>query len=353
MMKTILVTGGTGFIGSHTSLALIEKGYKLLLLDSLENSSIKVIDRITNLSKIEKNKISSYLNFLKGDIRDEDFLNDIFEIYKKNNNKIDAVIHFAGLKSVDESTKNPIKYWDINVSGTIKLIKVMEKFECFNLVFSSSATIYGVKNNNNLIKESDSISPINTYGRTKEAVELILRDLSKVLDSSWRIAVLRYFNPIGAHPSGLIGENPLNEPNNILPIINRVAAGKIKELKIFGNDWETTDGTGVRDYIHVMDLAEGHISALEYLLKNNNSYLELNLGTGKGTSVLELVNCFSMANKVKVPFKYSNRREGDSPYSVADNTLAKLKLNWEPKRDLYKMCKDSWKWFTKNPEGFK
>ena len=276
-MKTILVTGGTGFIGSHTSLVLIEKGYKLLLLDSLENSSIKVIDRITNLSKIEKNKISSYINFLKGDIRDEEFLNDIFETYKKNNNKIDAVIHFAGLKSVDESTKKPIKYWDINVSGTIKLIKVMEKFECFNLVFSSSATIYGVKNNNNLIKESDSISPINTYGQTKEAVELILRDLSKVLNSRWRIAVLRYFNPIGAHPSGLIGENPLNEPNNILPIINRVAAGKIKELTIFGNDWQTTDGTGVRDYIHVMDLAEGHISALEYLLNSDNSFLELNL----------------------------------------------------------------------------
>ena len=352
MMKTILVTGGTGFIGSHTSLVLIEKGYKLLLLDSLENSSIEVIDRITNLSKIKKNKKSSWINFLKGDIRDEDFLNDIFETYKKNNNKIDAVIHLAGLKSVDESTKNPIKYWDINVSGTIKLIKVMEKFECFNLVFSSSATIYGVKNNNNLIKESDSISPINTYGKTKEAVELILRDLSKVLNSRWRIAVLRYFNPIGAHPSGLIGENPLNEPNNILPIINRVAAGKIKELKIFGNDWETTDGTGVRDYIHVMDLAEGHISALEYLLKSNNSYLELNLGTGKGTSVLELVNCFSMANKVKVPFKYSNRREGDIPYSVADNTLAKLKLNWEPKRDLYKMCKDSWNWYKKCPDGF-
>ena len=229
----------------------------------------------------------------------------------------------------------------------------MEKFKCFKLVFSSSATIYGLKNKNNLIKESDSICPINPYGQTKEVVELILKDLSKVKNSRWRISVLRYFNPIGAHSSGLIGENPLNEPNNILPIINRVAAGKVKELRIFGNDWETIDGTGVRDYIHVMDLAEGHISALEYLLKSNTSYLELNLGTGKGTSVLELVNCFSKANKVKVPYKYTHRREGDVPYSVADNSLAKSKLSWKPKRDLYKMCADSWNWYSKNPEGFK
>ena len=350
-MKTILVTGGTGFIGSHTSLALLEKGYQLLLIDSLENSSIKVLDKIIALSKIQENKISKCINFIKGDIRDEDFLNHIFEAAKQNNNKIEAVIHFAGLKSVNESTKNPIKYWDCNVSGTINLIKVMKKFECFKFVFSSSATIYGVKNNNTLIKESDKISPINPYGQTKEVVERILKDLSKVKNTRWKIVVLRYFNPIGAHTSGLIGENPLNEPNNILPIINRVAAGKIKELKIFGNDWETIDGTGIRDYIHVMDLAEGHISALEYILNNNTSFLELNLGTGIGTSVLELVNCFCKANKVKVPYKYTFRRDGDVPYSVADNRLAKLKLNWEPKRDLYEMCSDSWKWYIQNPEG--
>ena len=348
MDKLILVTGGTGFIGSHTSVALLQRGYKLIIIDSLINSSSKVINNILFLSRKENENYEKNLKFIKADLRDENALNNIFKRFNNANQKIEAVIHFAGLKSVIESVKDPIKYWDFNVKGSINLLNIMRHYECYKLVFSSSATIYGYKSNNQLIKENDKISPINPYGETKEAIEKIIKNLSEVQDSKWNVVVLRYFNPIGAHPSGLIGDNPLELANNIIPIINKVASCKINELEIYGNDWRTIDGTGVRDYIHVMDLAEGHIAALELILKSKNNSIQINLGTGQGTSVLELVNCFAKSNNVNLPYKFSSRREGDTPYSVADNSLAKLKLNWEPKRDLREMCIDSWNSYLKN-----
>ena len=354
MNKYILITGGTGFIGSHTSLVLLKNGYRLIVIDSLVNSSHKVIEKVIELAKIENKSCDYFIKFFQGDIRDEDFLNSVFERYTKKDKRIDAVIHFAGLKSVFESTKLPLKYWDSNVNGTINLLKIMESFNCFNLVFSSSATIYGSNNKNLLIKENNTINPVNPYGQTKDVVERILNSLTSLKNKKWRIAVLRYFNPIGAHSTGLIGENSKEFPNNIMPIINKVASREIKELEIFGNDWNTEDGTGVRDYIHVMDLAEGHLLALEYILdKNNNSnFITLNLGTGSGISVLKLVDTFSRANNVNIPYKFSERRDGDVSYSVADISLAKSKINWNPKRNLQEMCRDSWNWYKKNPEGF-
>ena len=344
-MKQILITGGAGFIGSHTSLILLKKGYVLLIVDSLVNSSPKVIKKLEDINTNEGN--NSKIHFVKGDLRNENFLNDLF---RKNPN-IEAVIHFAGLKAVGESKFNPIKYWDYNLKGTINLLKVMEKFSCFKLIFSSSATIYGNKNDKNLIKENSKIKPINPYGNTKATIENLLEDLHKSTCNKWSIISLRYFNPIGAHPSGLIGENPLEAPNNIMPIINNVALGLINKLEIFGNDWDTQDGTGVRDYIHVMDLAEGHFKALENVIENDSQYLQINLGTGIGTSVLELVETFQKVNYVEIPYKYTSRRDGDVAFSVADNSLAIKILNWSPSRDLETMCIDSWRWFKGNLKG--
>ena len=331
-MKKIIITGGTGYIGSHTASLLLEKGYDLLIIDSLVNSSSNVLDRLKKIKEYANAKSYPKLEFLKGDLRDENFIDECFNIICEKNVKIDAVIHFAGLKSVNESTNDPIRYWDFNLKGTINLLKSMEKYNCTNLVFSSSATIYGNNNENKLIKESSAIGPINPYGNTKAAIERILKDLSKSNNHNWRIAILRYFNPIGAHESGLIGENPLDMPNNIVPIINKVAAGLIDELQIFGNDWDTRDGTGIRDYIHVMDLAEGHLLALEYLINGKSNFLQINLGTGKGTSVLELVDTFQKVNHVKIPYRFTARREGDIAFSVADNSSARSLLNWHPSK---------------------
>ena len=344
-MKNILVTGGCGFIGSHTCLALLEKGYNLLVIDSLVNSSSNVIKKLKEFYKSKYENFGNEITFLKGDIRNQDFLNNSFKTYIKKNTKIDAVIHFAGLKSVNESIFAPLKYWDFNLKGTINLLKIMEKYDCRNLVFSSSATIYGIKNSHELIKENFEIKPINTYGHTKDAIEQILNDLSKLKNQQWRIASLRYFNPIGAHNKGLIGESPRQNENNIIPKINKVAAGLIDELLIFGNDWDTFDGTGIRDYIHVMDLADGHLLALENILNNKFRYIHLNMGTGKGTTVLELVNTYQKVNKVNIRYRFCERRKGDVPFLVADNSLAKRLLNWEPKRDLNNMCLDSWNWY--------
>ena len=344
-MNKILVTGGIGFIGSHTCLALLEKGYSILIIDSLINSSPIVFEKLKKF-RID-NEIFSEIEFIKGDIRNENFLDDLFMKQINKNENIEAVIHFAGLKAVAESTKNPLKYWDFNVRGTINLLNVMDKYKCRNLVFSSSATVYGKREDQLLIKEDADITPFNPYGNTKASIEIILDDLSKVEKSGWSIISLRYFNPIGAHLSGLFGENPLDNPNNLMPIINNVAAGNIKELEIFGNDWETYDGTGVRDYIHVMDLAEGHILALDKILNSEPKNIQINLGTGKGTSVLELVRTFQKVNNVEVPYKFSARREGDVAFYVADNNLAKSFLKWLPKRNLEMMCVDSWEWFKK------
>ena len=343
-MKTILATGGTGYIGSHTCLELLKKGYKVMILDSLVNSSEKVISKINFL--LNDKKINDNLTFIKGDINDEKLLNHIFKFAKEKYEPISCVMHFAGLKSVSESLSNPLQYWHNNVGGSIILFKIMEKYECRTVIFSSSATIYQISEDK-LLKESSPINPINPYGHTKLAIEKLLKDLSGK-GNDWRIANLRYFNPIGAHQSGLIGENPKGIKNNIFPILNGVATGEIEKLKIFGNNWPTYDGTGIRDFIHVMDLAEGHIKALEYLENNEPQILNLNIGTGKGTSVLGLIRIFENVNKVKINYEFTNRRKGDYGVVIADNSLAKSLLKWSPKRNLEDMCVDGWRWQNNN-----
>jgi len=345
-MQTILATGGTGFIGSHTCIELLKRGFKVIIFDSLINSSKKVYDQIVRISFNGKNDFSKNCSFVLGDIRDLDLLESIFCEEYKNKNRIDAVIHFSGLKSISESFINPIEYWDVNVGGTINLLKVMNKFSCNNLVFSSSATIYAPETESP-IKEYNSIRAINPYGKTKQAIESILDDFYFSKNKNFSIASLRYFNPIGAHNSGLMGEDPNGIPNNIFPLINKVAIGELDEIKIFGNDWETTDGSGIRDYIHIMDLAEGHLRALDYLFKNSQVNMKLNLGTGRGVSVIELIETFKKVNNIRVPFSFSKRRLGDRGIYYADNSLAKELLRWEPSRTIEDMCRDGWKWQRK------
>ena len=347
-MQRILVTGGAGFIGSHTCLLLIEKGYEILIVDSLINSSIKVIERINKIIDINFPDKKGNLSFFKGDLRNESFVNKIFQDQYKLGKPITGVIHFAGLKAVNESIYEPLKYWDFNLVGAINLLKVMNLFECRTIVFSSSASVYGSPKKN-LLKEEEKLDPINPYGLTKSTIEKILDNLYKSSLNKWKIINLRYFNPIGAHTSGLIGEVPKGIPNNIFPLIMQVASGNIEFLKIYGNDWPTNDGTPIRDYIHVMDLANGHLYALEHLLKNSSKILNLNLGTGIGSSVLELVRTFEKVNKINVPFKFSDRRDGDAAIVVADNSLVKNILNWKPTRNLEDMCRDGWQWQRKNP----
>ena len=342
-MQTILATGGTGFIGSHTCIELLKKGFKVIIFDSLINSSKRVLDQIVKISFNGKTDFSKNCSFVLGDIRDLDLLESIFSEEYKNKNEIDAVIHFSGLKSISESFLNPIEYWDVNVGGTINLLKVMNKFSCNNLVFSSSATIYAPETESP-IKEYDSIRAINPYGKSKQAIESILDDFYFSKNKNFSIASLRYFNPIGAHNSGLIGEDPNSIPNNIFPLINKVAIGELDEIKIFGNDWETPDGSGIRDYIHIMDLAEGHFKALDYLFKNSPVNIKLNLGTGRGLSVIELIETFKKVNNIRVPFSFSKRRPGDRGIYYADNSLAKELLRWEPSRTIEDMCRDGWKW---------
>ena len=345
-MHRILVTGGCGFIGSHTCLALLERNYEVWVVDSLVNSSCLVLERIKKLSNKSKN-----LKFFKGDLRDIHFLRDIFQSAINNDIPISGVIHFAGLKSVSESIDKTTKYWDVNVNGTINLIRVMEENECRTIVFSSSATIYGVKDDTP-IKESFDIESINPYGTTKIVIEKLLKDLYLSSPDEWRISSLRYFNPIGAHVSGLIGEDPLGIPNNIFPLIMQVGMRRINKLQIYGNDWDTVDGTGVRDYIHVLDLADGHILAMEYLFNSNPQIINLNLGTGTGTSVLELIDTFKRVNNVSIPYEFTDRRRGDYATVIADNSKISKVLNWKPKRDLSEMCIDGWRWQKSNPKGY-
>ena len=347
-MKKILVTGGVGFIGSHVTISLLEKNYNVVIVDSFLNSSKSFYTRMIELINSINPFLKENLHLYVGDIRDSQFLEKIFLDAIKEDKLIDGVIHLAGLKAVKESVKYPLNYWDCNLIGAIRLLEAMTKFNCHSLIFSSSATVYG-KNQDLLIQENSNINPINPYGFTKATIEFMLQNLFESELQKWRIANLRYFNPIGAHNSGLIGENPKGIPNNVFPLINKVASGEIKKLKIFGNDWNTKDGTCIRDFIHVMDLAEGHILALEHLLKMKNSkFLNLNLGTGTPTSILELVETFQKINNVKVPYDFVNRREGDVDRIVADNNLAKEILNWEPKRKISDMCVDGWKWNLNN-----
>ena len=328
------MTGGAGYIGSHTCVELLNAGYEVIVLDSFCNSKQESINRIEKIT-------GKSVALVKGDVRDKDCLRSIFKKYT-----INAVIHFAGLKAVGESVANPIKYYDYNVMGSLALTEVMAEFNVKNLVFSSSATVYGFSDTKP-IPETSQLSPFNPYGQSKRMVEQILEDLS-ASDASWNIALLRYFNPVGAHESGIIGEDPNGIPNNLMPYVSQVAAGKLKELSIFGNDYPTKDGTGVRDYIHVVDLALGHIAALKKL----NGLMIINLGAGAGYSVLDLVQTFEKTTGVKIPFKIVNRRAGDIAIYFADANLAKEKLGWQTRFSLEDICRDSWRWQSNNPNGY-
>ena len=350
-MKNILVTGGAGFIGSHTCLNLLEKGFNVFMIDSFQNSSEKVIKRILEIYKSGNNNPNINLEVFKGNLCDKKFIKDVFFEITKDNKEINGVIHFAGFKSVAESIINPLSYWRNNLIGTINLLDIMDEFNCKSLVFSSSATVYEPKDNL-IFNESSGLGPINPYGSTKYTIEILLKDLFKSSVNYWKFACLRYFNPIGAHSSGMIGEDPKDTPNNIFPLIANTALGIQENLKIYGNDWPTPDGTPIRDYIHVMDLAICHIKVLEFLMSSKSEFLNLNIGTGKGTSVLDLVKTFERVNDVKIPFVFDKRREGDASYVVADNSLLISKMNVNYFRSIEDMCRDGWKWKQLNPNGY-
>ena len=331
-MSKILVTGGAGYIGSHTSVELLERGEEIVIVDNFSNSSPDVLEKIKEITKKD-------FKFYELDILDEESLEKVFK-----ENEIEAVIHFAGLKAVGESVEKPIEYYHNNITGTLVLLKVMKKYNCKRIVFSSSATVYG--NPKELpIKEDFPLSTTNPYGSTKLMIEQILQDVS-VVDEYFSVAILRYFNPIGAHKSGLIGEIPNGIPNNIMPYIVRVAKGEYKELTVFGNDYPTPDGTGIRDYIHVVDLSLGHLNALDKIRKEQGVKI-YNLGTGQGYSVLQLVNTFEKVNNVKVNYKIGPRRQGDIAACFADPSKAEKELGWKAKRDIEDMCKDSWNFIIK------
>ena len=336
-MKHIFITGGLGYIGSHTCVVLIEAGYKVSIIDNLSNSHPIVLDRIEQITGVRP-------EFYKGDICDMSLLTGIL-----SKHTFDAIIHFAGLKSVGESVNKPIDYYDCNVGGTLKLLATMKKEKINRFVFSSSATVYGDPHTVP-IKEDFPLSSTNPYGRSKLMVENILSDLSAA-EPEWSIARLRYFNPVGAHQSGLLGEDPKGVPNNLMPYIAQVAIGRKDALRVFGNDYSTPDGTGVRDYIHVMDLAEGHLAALRYC-EDSNGLLTVNLGTGQGYSVIEVVEAYERASGRSVPVKIADRRPGDIAQCWADPALAKQLLDWSTKSSLDDMCKDAWRWQHMNPGGY-
>ena len=348
-MKRILITGGAGYIGSHTCLHLLESGFRIYVIDSLENSAFESLSRINQFFKDKNHTSENKIKFFKGDIRDKDSIKIVFEDAIRNNQIIDAVIHFAGLKAVSESEENPIKYWEYNVLGSINLFEVMELYSCRKIVFSSSASVYGEKHKSP-IKEDNILIPSNVYGRTKKTIEEILVDLH--FSKKWKIAILRYFNPVGAHESGLIGENPISNRNNLFPILCDVARKKTEKLLIYGSDWPTRDGTCIRDYLHVHDLVVGHKIALDYLLNSIHEFIKVNLGTGKGTSILEFIKTFENVNKVKINYEFSEKRLGDCAVLFSDCNLAKLTLNWETSKTLNDICRDGWKWVINNPNGF-
>ena len=334
---SILITGGAGFIGSHTCVEMLNSGYDVVVVDNLDNSSSESLDRV---EKITGKKVKFY----KEDVRNREALRKIF-----TDNSIEAVIHFAGLMAVGESVREPIMYYDNNLINTLVLLETMNEFGVKKIVFSSSATVYGVATEMPLV-EGMPLGAINPYGRTKLFIEHILTDLYAA-DKDWCVALLRYFNPIGAHKSGLIGEDPKGIPNNLMPYISQVAVGKLDKLHVFGNDYKTIDGTGVRDYIHVVDLALGHVKAIEWVLKNTGCE-PFNLGTGNGTSVLQLRDAFVKATGVDVPYVIDPRRPGDPDEVYANADKAKKVLGWTAKYGIEEMCEDTWRWQKNNPNGF-
>ncbi|MFY0683484.1 MAG: UDP-glucose 4-epimerase GalE [Balneola sp.] len=334
---SILVTGGAGYIGSHTVLELLEQGEEVVVVDNLSNSSQESLNRVESIT-------GKKVAFYEIDLIDKRQLNEVFEAHN-----IESVIHFAGYKAVGESVQKPMMYYQNNLDSTLVLCEVMSDHGVKNLVFSSSATVYGDPETVPITEESP-LSATNPYGRTKLFIEYILKDLY-ASDSSWNIALLRYFNPVGAHKSGLIGEDPNDIPNNLMPYVSQVAVGKLKQLSVFGDDYPTPDGTGVRDYIHVVDLALGHLKAIDKL-NSNPGLVIYNLGTGKGTSVLDMVKAFENASGKKVDYKIGPRRSGDIATCYADPAKAESELGWTAKRGIQEMCEDGWKWQSENPNGY-
>ncbi|MFH5834060.1 UDP-glucose 4-epimerase GalE [Halalkalibaculum sp. DA384] len=336
-MNTILVTGGAGYIGSHTTVELLEDNYEVIVVDNLSNSKKEALRRVEEIT-------GKTLTFYEADLLDKEKMDHIF-----SDHQIDAVIHFAGYKAVGESVQKPLTYYHNNVTGTIYLCEIMEKHGVKHIVFSSSATVYGDPHKVP-ITEDFPLSTTNPYGRTKLFIEEILRDLNTA-DETWNIALLRYFNPVGAHESGRIGEDPNDIPNNLMPYISQVAVGKLEKLSVFGDDYPTRDGTGVRDYIHVVDLALGHLKALEKL-DTRPGLVTYNLGTGQGYSVLEMIRAFQEASGRDIPYEITDRRPGDIAECYADPTKAEEELGWTATRDINDMCKDTWRWQSQNPDGY-
>ena len=333
----ILVTGGAGYIGTHTVVLLIEAGYEVVIFDNFSNASREAVLRVEKI-------VNQSIEVVEGDIRNRDDLRATFKQHK-----IDAVIHFAGLKAVGESVEKPLKYYDNNVNGSVVLCEVMAEHGCKSIIFSSSATVYGDPHTTPILEDFP-LSATNPYGRSKLMVEEILRDLY-VSDNEWKIVLLRYFNPVGAHASGSIGEDPNGIPNNLMPFIAQTAVGQREYLSVFGDDYATKDGTGVRDYIHVVDLAQGHLNALERI-DGFSEVMTINLGTGKGYSVLEMIQAFEKASKRSVPYKIVARRAGDIATCFADPAYAKKVLDWEAKKGIDEMCADGWRWQSRNPSGY-
>ena len=337
MSKTILVTGGAGYIGSHTCIRLLESGYRVVVLDNFSNSSREAVRRVEDIAR-------HAVTLIEGDVNDAALLDQLFQ-----DHAIDAVIHFAGLKAVGESVAQPLRYYHNNVSGTVVLCQAMQRAGVRNMVFSSSATVYGDPASLP-IREDFPTSATNPYGRSKLMIEEMLGDLH-MADNSWNLALLRYFNPVGAHPSGRIGEDPADIPNNLMPYIAQVAVGRRERLSVYGSDYPTPDGTGVRDYIHVMDLAEGHVKALQWL-ERGLGIQAFNLGTGKGYSVLDMLHAFERACGRELPYTLTDRRPGDVASCYADPTLAERELGWRAGLDLEAMCADAWRWQSTNPDGY-
>ncbi|MBR0456687.1 MAG: UDP-glucose 4-epimerase GalE [Firmicutes bacterium] len=340
----ILVTGGAGFIGSHTVIKLIENGHNVVIVDNLCNANEKVLDRIEQLTGVAP-------AFAKVDIRDREGLTEVCEKAEADGGAFDACIHFAGLKAVGESVAKPWEYYENNIGGTLVLLDVLRNHGCKSIIFSSSATVYGDPETVPITEECPKGKCTNPYGQTKSMLEEIMMDMQKA-DPEWNVVLLRYFNPIGAHPSGLIGEDPNGIPNNLMPYITQVAVGKLQELGVFGDDYDTPDGTGVRDYIHVEDLADGHVKALQ-AIESNCGLAIYNLGTGTGYSVLDVVNAFERATGVKIPYSIKPRRAGDIAACYSDPSKAEAELGWKARYGIEEMCRDAWNWQSKNPNGYK